>query len=119
MTYYKNLPVITADLFADQDALTQTILLTKSDWWSYEDEYRLLVRDGRVDPQFSVTCYDEFVELPGRALIAVIAGPKCSDASIEMIQNLIAKHAPHVRLKRAVCVPHKYEISVSPHATIV
>lgn len=118
VTYCKSLPVITADLFADQNALTQTILLTKSDEWSYENEYRLLVRDGEVDPQFSVTCHDEFVSLPDQALTAVIAGPKCSDASIEGIQRLITKHAPHVQLKRAVCVPHKYEISVSPHETI-
>ena len=118
MTYCKSLPVITADLFADQNALTQAILLTKSDGWSYEDEYRLLVRDGKVDPQFSVTCYDEFISLPDRALTAVVAGPKCTDASIEVIQKLIAKHAPHVMLRRAVCVPHKYEISVTPQATI-
>jgi hypothetical protein len=118
VTYCESLPLITPDLFADPVALTQTILLTKSDEWSYEDEYRLLVRDGNVDPHFSVTCYDDFVSLPDRALTAVVVGPKCSEGSIEVIQKLIAKHAPHVMLRRAVCVPHKHEISVIPQATI-
>ena len=113
VTYGQCLPVITADLFADQEVLTETILLTKSDKWSYEDEYRLLPRDGKLDPTFSVTCYDDFLSLPPHALSAVIVGPNCADEHIGVVEHLIAKHAPHVMLKRAACVPHEYAISIA------
>jgi hypothetical protein len=117
VTYRKCLPVITADLFADQEALTETILLTKSDKWSYEDEYRLLPRDGRLDPTFSLTCYDDFLSLPPHALSAVIAGPNCADEHIKLVEGLIAKHAPHVAFKRAGCLPQGYALSIAPSVT--
>jgi hypothetical protein len=58
VTYRDDFPTITPALLGNGTALTETILLTKSQHWSYEAEYRLLLRDRKLDPTFSLTCED-------------------------------------------------------------
>lgn len=114
VTYREDFLVINPALLRDPTALTETILLTKSSHWGYENEYRLLARDRKTDPQFSLTCEDEFLLLPTGSLTGVIVGAKCSETNVASIKALVAEYAPDVVLKRAACVPHKYEVAITP-----
>jgi Protein of unknown function (DUF2971) len=77
VAYRDDFPVITPELLGNPPALTEIILLTKSKQWCYETEYRLLARDRKTDPTFSLTHEGDFLSLPAGALTAVIVGEKC------------------------------------------
>jgi hypothetical protein len=113
VTYSDDFQIITPELLGNHAALTEVVLLTKSQHWSYETEYRLLLRDRKTDPAFSLTHQDEFLTLPAGTLNGVTVGARCNQATLDTIQTLISDHAPHVKIKRAVCAPNKYNISIS------
>jgi hypothetical protein len=114
VTYRDNFLALTPALLGDGKTLTNVVLLTKSQAWNYEHEYRLLCRPCDIDPEFSLQCDNDFLSLPPGVLTAVIVGAKCSDANRDAIQTLIKEHAPHVVVKRAICTPHKYQVSIIP-----
>ena len=74
VTYSDDFQIITPELLGNHTALTEVVLLTKSQHWSYETEYRLLLRDRKRDPAFSVTHEDEFLSLSAGTLTGVIVG---------------------------------------------
>src|SRR5262249_17850696 len=55
VAYSDNLIAITPDLLRENVALAEAMVLTKSSEWKYEDEYRMLARDGAIEPDFPVT----------------------------------------------------------------
>jgi hypothetical protein len=86
------------------------ILVTKSTDWTYENEFRILARDGQADeiPPLPITNND-FLPLPPGALTAVIAGCR---ADVDTIKDLVKRHAPGLPVKRAVQAPDRYSLSV-------
>jgi hypothetical protein len=88
------------------------IFVTKSPDFGYEDEYRILARDSHAGDTprsgLPVTTND-FLQLPLRALTAIIAGCR---ADVDTIKALAARHAPALRVKRAAQVPDRYSLTI-------
>lgn len=110
VVYTDKLPLANADYMKDHEALLAASLLTKSAEWSYEDEYRLLARDGTIDPTFSLATEGNFLNLPTGAITAVIAG---SRAKIDTIREIVQKVAPGLPVKRAVQRPYEYHLDIA------
>jgi len=100
------------DILAISDPSVFQILVTKSPDWCYENEYRILARDGVADdvpPQFLPITDKDFLLPPPHALTAIIAGCR---ANIDKIKALVQKHAPGLPVKQAVQAPDRYSLSI-------
>jgi hypothetical protein len=89
------------------------ILLTKSDDWQYEHEYRVICfAEGVARPitKHSLFIKDGFLGLPAGSLKAVITG---CEAKHEEIAGLVENLAPHVNVKRAVRAPDRYRLQIA------
>lgn len=109
VVYADKLPLANADLILNPEALLEASLLTKSTEWSYEEEYRILARDGTIDPTFSLATEGDFLKLPKGAITAVIAG---SRANIDAVRDIVRKVSPGLPVKHAVQRPHEYHLDI-------
>ena len=108
--YSDALPVLDILAFSPEDVF-QTFV-TKSPDWGYENEYRILARDGKADdvpPQFLPITSNDLLPLPPSALTAIIAGCR---ADVDTIKASVEKHAPGLPVKRAVQAPDRYSLSI-------
>jgi hypothetical protein len=87
------------------------VLVTKSSDWTYENEYRILARDGRADeiPHPLPVTSDDFLALPPGALRAVIAGCR---ADVHKVKELVKKRSPGLPVKQAVQAADRYRLSI-------
>lgn len=89
------------------------VLLTKSDAWRYEQEFRIIAFGEEVDESLKehpLAVKDGFLKFPPKALNAVIVG---CNADYETIKSLVESTAPDVRVKRAIRSPAGYQIHIS------
>lgn len=107
--YLDTFPSMGAEAISDRKVLLDTMLLSKSSEWSYEKEYRLLGRDGTLDPTFSLATQDDFLSLPPGAIIGVIAGCKANFSDIRKITDTY-----RVPLKLAVQRRNEYHLDIIP-----
>lgn len=111
VNYVASFPIANADTIRDEDKLLETMLLTKSIDWQYEEEYRLLGRDGNLDPTYVLaTENNNFLRLASGTITAVIAGSK---ADIGKVRQTIHQYAPGLPLKRAVPRPNDYQLEIT------
>ena len=82
----------------------RTLLLTKSELWTDEEEWRRVVFSGGP-AQWPI---------PKKALKAVIFGTRASADLRANIARLIAAHKPWVELREVVEVPFSYDLQVRP-----
>jgi hypothetical protein len=88
------------------------VLLTKSDDWQYEHEYRIIglgegiARPPEVEP---LILKGSFLNLPKGALKAVIAG---CQADYDRIVETVRCVSPDLTIKRAVRSPTKYRLQI-------
>ena len=91
------------------------VLLTKSDDWHYEREFRIIcLSDGVNRPRADLEGHplvvkDGFLNLPTGSLRAVIAG---CEADFESIRAVVTAADPTLKVKRAVRSPHKYRLEI-------
>ena len=87
-----------------------TALLSKSDAWKYEREYRLIAQecDNAIYHDTLMTD-NNLLTLPEGALLSVIVG---CQGPYESVRNLVDQVAPHVTVKRAVRVPNRFELRI-------
>ena len=86
------------------------MLLTKSDAWEYEHEFRVIMSPAYEDGH-PLKPDGEFLPLPPGALSAVIVG--CRGNHAEVIR-IVQEHAPTVAVKRMVQVPNQYRLTLHP-----
>ncbi len=92
------------DINATPDQCLRTFLLTKSELWKDEEEWRCMdVQGGPA--QWSIST---------KALKAVIFGTRASADLRATIAQLIAAHKPWVELREVVEVPFSYDLQVRP-----
>ncbi|HTG34036.1 MAG TPA: DUF2971 domain-containing protein [Thermoanaerobaculia bacterium] len=89
---------------ATPDQCLRTFLLTKSELWKDEQEWRCVLLEGGP-AQWPI---------PQRALKAVIFGTRASADLRATITQLIAVHKPWVALREVVEVPFSYDLQVRP-----
>ncbi len=91
---------------ATSDQCFRTFLLTKSELWTDEEEWRCVVVPGGP-AQWSI---------PKKALKAVVFGTRASADLRATIARLVAEHKPWVELREVVEVPFSYDFEVRPLA---
>ena len=89
---------------ANKDLLA--LVLTKSDVWAYEKEFRLIA-SSRESP---LMLHGDFVLLPKGALTAIIVG--CQSSDYTNIQKIVETYCPWIPVKRAVRVANRYQITI-------
>jgi hypothetical protein len=108
-SYLPEFPLL--KLHDDSDDAALLILLSKSEVWSYEQEYRLVAQERAVATSDADTLMTDnsFLQLPSGALRAVITGCQSDHDSI---RTMVQQAAPGVRVRRAVKVPNRFELSI-------
>jgi hypothetical protein len=89
------------------------ILLSKSDDWKYEDEYRIIgVKAPFLPPDSDVLIgiKEDSLDLPPTALKSVIAG---CEADYDAISALVRMYAPDLPIKRAVRHSNYYRLQIA------
>jgi hypothetical protein len=90
------------------------VLLTKSNAWHYEDEYRLVGLAGDVprsiENHHPLIMKGPYLDLPPGALQSIIIG--CESKDSDAIVSLVQKHAPEVNIKRAVRSSNEYKLEI-------
>jgi hypothetical protein len=92
----------------------QMMLTVKAKDWEKEEEYRLacpLSEEVTESKESPLLMKDGFLEI-GDLLHAVIMGCEVGEEEERIIKELLEEHGQHVRLKRAVRVPHKYTLTL-------
>jgi hypothetical protein len=85
------------------------VLLTKSEAWSYEEEYRI-VGIPQAPPGAPMQLDSDWINLPHGALAAVILG---CQADQKQIERFFKGHAPHLPLRKAVRVGNQYRLTIT------
>jgi hypothetical protein len=88
---------------------SMTMLLTKSDAWDYEHEFRVILSPAYPDGH-PLKLNSEFLRLPTEALAAVVVGCRGNYAEVAQI---VQENAPTVAVKRMIRVPNHYRLTVS------
>jgi hypothetical protein len=88
------------------------ILLTKSDDWQYEREFRVIGLTQGVDRPFGAHPLEldgPFLKIPDGALKAVIAG---CEADYDSVRKVAKEAASNIKVKRAVRAPSRYRLEI-------
>jgi hypothetical protein len=89
--------------FETQEQMMEKALLTKSDRWAYEDEYRLLrYKDG-----------PGLVEFRPHNLTGIIMGANATDATIGLVKSWISYRTEPLMLYSAQVSPTQFEIVIT------
>ena len=93
-------------------------LITKSEDWAYEAEWRLVAEErafatAPVPPGALITDND-FLTLPAGVLSSVTIGCLASDSSRRQIERLVKSRAPGVLVRQATLATDRYEIKIDP-----
>lgn len=107
--YVKEFPLLFP--YDNDDGEELRTLLTKSEVWRYEDEFRLVAqeRSQAIEHADTLITDDSFLQLPNGALTAIIVG--CQGAYSE-VKRIVEENAPNVMVKHAVRVPNRYELVI-------
>ncbi len=97
-------------LYSDDPDENLIPLLTKSDVWSYEREYRLVAqeRSNGTDHETLVTD-NNYLKLPDGALTSIIVG---CQGPFDDVQNLVRLHAPGLPVRKAVRIANRYALQI-------
>lgn len=85
-------------------------LLTKSDVWSYEQEYRLVAQERSfATAHRTLMTTDNYLTLPEGALTSIIVG---CQGQLDEVRELVSKHAPEVLVKQVERIPNRYALRI-------
>ncbi|MFD1559628.1 DUF2971 domain-containing protein [Paraburkholderia silviterrae] len=99
VSYQERLPLSTLPEHED-DAMTKA-LLTKSDVWSYEREFRVVAKNPQYASLGVPTASDGFVAMSENALERIIIGCGCTDGEADAIVEMVRQFRPRVAVRRA------------------
>ena len=91
-------------------------LVTKSDVWAYEAEWRIVAEErgiGRRETEIIKTD-DGFLTLPPGVLKSIIIGCQAAEKSRELVANLVRTHAPDVLVRQATLASDSYDLVITP-----
>jgi hypothetical protein len=89
-------------------------LITKSDDWKYENEFRIIAQErASATPHNTLITENNYFGLPAKMLKSIIVGALIPESDEAEIRKMVAEHTGHpIALKRAVRVPNRYGLSV-------
>lgn len=97
----------TVRVYDAEESATLVPILTKSDVWAYENEYRLIAEESVRPLPGVLRTVGSTLRLAQGALIGLVIGCQC-DA--DHVLDLVDRHAGDLRVRRAVRVMDKYEL---------
>jgi hypothetical protein len=96
-------------------------LITKSDVWCYEAEWRIVAEEravakerGVAQPAGTITTDNGFLELPPGVLKSIIIGCLASKESRQLVASLVRTHAPDILVRQATLAPDRYDLVITP-----
>jgi hypothetical protein len=90
-------------------------LFTKSDVWSYEAEWRLIVEErGFARSAWTVKTDNDFLTLHSGVLKSVTIGCLADESSRQRIEHFVITNAPGVLVRQATLMPDRYELRINP-----
>ncbi len=105
VSYQDQLPCSIIPEHGEDDA--EKALLTKSDAWDYEEEFRLIARDSRVPPlPNTLIATDGILPIGDRSLVGIIVGCQCNGA--DEIIDMVRRHQPSITVRQAKRQAHRY-----------
>jgi hypothetical protein len=96
----------------DVDASLE-VLLTKSDIWTYESEYRLIAAAPGYRAPGVLPTKDNHLKVPAGSLISVILGCSMPNEQRALVRSLIQDAGQGIALLSAQRVPDRYAIQIS------
>ena len=84
------------------------MLLTKSNAWEYEHEFRIVASPDHPDGN-PLKPDGSFLKLPPKSLVGVIVG---CDGNYAKAEEVINQHAPRLPLKHMVKDPSRYRLTI-------
>jgi hypothetical protein len=88
---------------------------TKSDVWSYEAEWRLIVEErGFARSAWTVKTDNDFLTLHSGVLKSVTIGCLADESSRQRIEHFVSTNAPGVLVRQATLMPDRYELRINP-----
>jgi len=104
VSYQQQLP-LSAILELENDGMFNA-LLTKSDVWEYEEEFRVIAKDHGVASPGVPIAINNRVRIADNALVRIIVGCECVGA--DEIVDMVRRHQPSVSVRQANRHPHRY-----------
>src|SRR5262249_42425154 len=106
--YRREFPILALYSSSHDDNLVP--LLTKSDVWTYESEYRLVAQErGNKTPHDTLVTDHNYLKLPEDTLTSIIVG---CQGPVEEVRALVREFAPGVRVRQAARVPNRYVVGI-------
>jgi hypothetical protein len=97
--------------FEERQDRTLEVITTKAEEWAYEKEFRLISVLSGAGTDYLRT-RDDFFSLPPRSLKGVVIGAQALPDAIEVINDIVKRHAPGLRIRRAVLLPRQYKLQI-------
>ena len=98
-------------VFDDGEAIMSKVVLTKADFWAYEEEWRVMSHPGspiRPGGGHGLITYEP------RALDGIILGARISDADAAEVAGWVRGREQPVELLHAVADPHQFRFDIVP-----
>jgi hypothetical protein len=108
--YEKELPRVA--LTKDDAVAAETALLTKSSAWSYEEERRIIANNEGYEGRGLAVTKRGYLDISDGALSGVIVGCLCPGD--QEIIDMVKRHQPHISVRKAARLPHRYGLSFTP-----
>jgi len=87
--------------------IAMDMILTKSDEWAYETEFRVIASPDYPDGH-PLKPDGDFLKLPPKSLVGILVGCKADFAEVAKIVN---EYAPALPVRRIVQMPHHYRLT--------
>ena len=84
-------------------------VLTKSDVWAYENEYRLIAKEAAQRQQQMLTTTNSVLQLQPGTLIGIVLGCQCNEGHV---LDLLERHGRDLRVRRAKRVQDRYALTL-------
>jgi hypothetical protein len=90
-------------------------LITKSDVWAYEREWRIVAEERAVaQAAGTIKTDNDFLTLPPGVLKSIIIGCLASEESRQLVASLVRTHAPNVLVRQATLARDRYDLVITP-----
>lgn len=88
-------------------------LITKSDVWAYEAEWRIIAEERTIaQAPGTIKTDNGFLILPPGVLKSIIIGCRAPEKSRDLVASLVRAHAPDVLVRQATLASHSYDLVI-------
>ena len=97
------------------EAFTRELIRTKHEYWSYEEEARVMVRLSDLDPP-TVSAGKQLylMQIPSEAIKSITLGMRCSDETEAKVRDAVRKNGISAPIERAIPHDHEFKICFAP-----